>query len=76
MAFCMSLSTRWETGALFAALAAALVLPQAGIARPSQPALTNVAPTPAPVMPAKDAPKLIVAIAVDQFSVAQRDRPV
>jgi len=64
----MSLSTRWETGALFAALAAALVLPQAGIARPSQPALTNVAPTPAPVMPAKDAPKLIVAIAVDQFS--------
>ena len=61
MAFRKSLSVRWGA----AALAAALVLPHAGFARPSaKPAPAKAAP----VMPAKGAPKLIVAIAVDQFS--------
>ena len=64
MAFRMSLPVRWGA----AALAAALVLPHAGIARPVKPAPAKVAPVPAPAMPAKGAPKLIVAIAVDQFS--------
>jgi len=67
MAFRMSLPIRWGA----AALAAALVLPHAGIARPAKSVSAKPAPAkaaPAPVMPAKDAPKLIVAIAVDQFS--------
>ncbi len=66
MAFRVSLPVRWGA----AALAAALVLPHAGLARPTKPmpAKTAPAPAPAPVMPAKGAPRLIVAIAVDQFS--------
>jgi predicted AlkP superfamily pyrophosphatase or phosphodiesterase len=50
-----------------AALAAALVLPGAPMARPAKRAAPAPA-APAPVMPARNAPKLIVAIAVDQFS--------
>ncbi|MFM9935588.1 MAG: alkaline phosphatase family protein [Novosphingobium sp.] len=64
MAFRKSLSVRWGA----AALAAAMVLPHAGMARPAKPAPTKAAPSPAPVMPAKGAPRLIVAISVDQFS--------
>ncbi len=48
-----------------AALAAVFVLPQAGLARPA----AKPKPAPAPVVqPAANAPKLIVAISIDQFS--------
>ncbi len=63
MALNMPISVRWGA----AAIALAFVVPAAAAARPAR-APKPAAPAPAPVMPAKTAPKLIVAIAVDQFS--------
>ena len=65
MAHRMSLSARWGASVLVAACAAALVLPHASIARTARRAPAPAAPA---VMPAANAPKLIVAISVDQFS--------
>lgn len=65
MAHSMSLSARWGASMLAAACAVTLVLPYACIARPASRAAPAAAPA---VMPAATAPKLIVAIAVDQFS--------
>ena len=63
MAFRISLPARWGA----AVLAAALVMPHACAARPKAPRVAKAA-APAAVLPAKGAPKLIVAISVDQFS--------
>ena len=52
-----------------AALALALALPQTSAARPAQNRAAKAAPAPvSAVMPAANAPKLIVALAIDQFS--------
>lgn len=66
MALNIPMSARWGA----AAIALALVLPTVSTARPAPPRAAKAATTPAPaaVMPAKTAPKLIVAIAVDQLS--------
>jgi predicted AlkP superfamily pyrophosphatase or phosphodiesterase len=50
-----------------AALAAAMILPPAGLARPAPKPAPKAQPAPA-AQPAPNAPKLIVAIAIDQFS--------